>query len=164
MRRIILALGILLALGSSHALAQHRHELSAFGNWANLSGGGGTRDHDWDYSFFNVNYGYHFGPQLVGTAGYQRLNNVGDKNYDILEGGAKFYFGEFRQGNFLPFIDGAISLADFNGNDLGWRVGVGGSYMVSDRTSIDPYFTYMRLATGDNLRGHLFGVRFTTRF
>lgn len=163
MKKIILALGILLALAAGSASAQ-RHELSAFGNWANLNGGGGTRNHDWDYSFLNLNYGYYFGPQFVGTLGYQRLNNVGDKNYDILEGGAKYYFGTFRQGNFLPFVDGALSLSDFNGNDMGWRLGVGGSYMVTEQTSVDPFFTYMRLATGDNLRGHMFGLRFTTRF
>ena len=163
MRKIALALGIILCLSAGQALAQ-RHELSGFGTWNSLSGSGGTRNHDWDVTYLQLNYGYYFGPQLVGTLGYQRLGKVNDKNYDIFDVGAKYYFGTFRAGNFLPFVEGGLGLYDFNGKDLGWRVGVGGSYMVTESTSIDPTFTYLSTLSGDKLNGHILGLRFTTRF
>jgi hypothetical protein len=163
MREIVVALGIMLCLASGNALAQ-RHELSAFGTWNSLSGGGGTRDHDWNVSYVQLNYGYYFGPQLAGTVSWQRLSKAGDKNYDILDVGAKYYFGTFKQGQFAPFVEGGLGLADFNGNDLAWRVGLGGSYFLTDSTSIDPTFTYFSVASGDRLNGHIIGLRLTTRF
>jgi hypothetical protein len=163
MRKIVLALGIMLALTAGQAAAQ-RHEVSAFGTWNSLSGSGGTRDHDWDMSYVNLGYGYFFGPQLAATVNWQRLAKVGDKNYDILDVGAKYYFGAFKQGQLAAFIEGGLGLADFNGNDLAWRIGFGASYFLTDSTSIDPSFTYLQVASGDKLNGHIIGLRLTTRF
>ena len=163
MRKIGIVLGLILCLAAGQALAQ-RNELSAFGTWSSLSGSGGTRDHDWNMSFFQINYGYYFGPQLVGTLGWQRFAKVGDKKYRIADAGAKLYFGSFQKGQFAPFIEGGIGLADFNGHDLAWRVGLGGSYFLTESTSVDPTFTYFSVASGDRLNGHIIGLRLTARF
>ena len=82
----------------------------------------------------------------------------------ILEVGGKFSMGNVRQGNFVPYIEGALGLFDFNGNDLGFRVGIGASYMVTDSTSVDPYFSYLSTISGDKLNGHIIGLRLATRF
>jgi len=163
MRKIALALGTVLLLAAGQSFAQ-RHEISGFGTWNSLSGNGGTRDHDWDMTYVQANYGYFFSQNLAGTLGYQKLSKMGDKNYDIVDVGAKYYFGAFKQGSFVPFVEGALGLYDFNGNDLGFRVGLGGSYMVTDSTSIDPTFTYLSTLSGDKLNGHIIGLRIATRF
>lgn len=163
MRKIALALGIILCVATGQALAQ-RHEVSGFGTWNSLSGNGGTRDHDWDMSYLQLNYGYFFSQNLVGTLGYQKLSKMGDKNYDIADVGAKYYFGTFKQGNFLPFVEAGLGLYDFNGTDLGWRAGFGGSWMITDSTSVDPTFTYLSTASGDKLNGHIIGLRISVRF
>ena len=165
MKKVLFALGIVLAIGAGPASAQAlRHELSAFGTWNSLSGDGGTRNHDWDVRYLQLNYGYYFSEQLAGIVGYSSLSKMGDKNYDIVEVGAKFKIGEFRQGNFVPYAEGALGLFDFNGNDLGFRVGIGASYMVTDTTSVDPYFSYLSTISGDKLNGHIIGLRLATRF
>jgi outer membrane protein with beta-barrel domain len=163
MRTSVLALGLVLALVAGAAQAQ-RHEVSAFGTWNSLSGSGGTRNHDWDMNYFQLNYGYYFGPQLVGTLGWQRLTKLGDLNFQIIDAGVKYYFGTFKQGQFAPFVEAGVGLADFNGTDPAWRVGLGGSYFVTDSTSVDPTFTYFSVASGDRLNGHIIGLRITTRF
>ncbi len=163
MRKVALALGLVLGLAFGPAQAQ-RNELSVFGTWNSLSGSGGTRDHDWNMNFFQINYGYYFGPQVVGTLGWQRLAKLGDRNFDIVDAGVKYYFGSFRQGQFAPFVEGGIGLANFNGHDPAWRIGLGGSYFVTDSTSVDPTFTYFSVASGDRLNGHIIGLRITTRF
>jgi hypothetical protein len=163
MRKIALALGIVLLLAAGQSFAQ-RNEISGFGTWNSLSGSGGTRDHDWDMNYLQLSYGYYFSQNLVGTLGWQRLSKMGDKNFDIADVGAKYYFGTFKQGAFLPFVEGGIGLYDFNGTDLGWRVGVGGSWMITESTSIDPTFNYLSTASGDKLNGHILGLRITVRF
>ena len=145
MRKIALALGILLALTASQVFAQAalRNEVSIFGTWNSLSGSSGTRDHDWDMRYLQLNYARYFSENIALIAGYSSLSNMNDKNFDILEVGGKFSMGNVRQGNFVPYIEGAIGLFDFNGNDLGLRIGIGVSYMVTDSTSVDPYFSYL---------------------
>jgi hypothetical protein len=163
MRKIVL--GMLLALAAVSASAQAlRNEISGFGTWNSLSGSGGTRDHDWDMTYLQLNYGYYFSENVAATLGYSKLSKMGDKNYDILEVGAKLQYGTVRQGNFLPYAEAALGLFDFNGNDLGLRLGVGASYMVTDATSIDPHFSYLRTLSGDKLNGHILGLRIATRF
>ena len=165
MRKIALTLGILLALGAGQASAQAlRNEVSVFGTWNSLSGSGGTRDHDWDMRYLQLNYARYFSENVAVIAGYSKLGNMNDKDYDILEVGAKFSMGNVRQGNFVPYIEGALGLFDFNGNDLGIRIGVGASYMVTDATSIDPHFSYLTTVSGDKLNGHILGLRISTRF
>ena len=163
MRKIALILVLALFAGQTLAQAQ-RNEVSGFGTWNSLSGSGGTRNHDWDMNYLQLNYGYYFNQNFVGTLGWQRLSKMGDKNYDILDVGVKYYFGTMRQGAFLPFVEAGLGLYDFNGNDLGYRVGIGGSWMVTDQTSIDPTFNYLSTASGDKLNGHIIGLRITTRF
>jgi hypothetical protein len=165
MRKISLALGIVLAMLAGQVMAQaQRNEVSVFGTWNSLSGSGGTRDHDWDMRFFQVNYGRYFSENFAVIAGYSTLSKMGDKNFDIVELGGKFSMGNVKQGSFVPYIEGALGVFDFNGNDLGIRLGIGASYMVTDSTSVDPYFSYLSTLSGDKLNGHIIGLRFATRF
>src|SRR6185295_2261416 len=153
MRKIALVIGIALTLAAGHASAQAlRNEVSVFGTWNSLSGDGGTRDHDWDVSYLQLNYGRYFSENLAVIVGYSKLSKMGDKNYDILEVGGKFSLGNVRQGAFVPYAEAALGLLDFNGNDLGIRLGVGASYMVTDSTSIDPHFSYLTTVSGDKLK------------
>ena len=165
MKKVLFAIGILLALAAGQASAQAlRNEVSVFGTWNSLSGSGGTRDHDWDMRYLQLNYARYFSENVAVIAGYSKLGNMNDKDYDILEVGAKLSMGNVRQGNFVPYIEGALGLFDFNGNDLGIRIGVGASYMVTDATSIDPHFSYLTTVSGDKLNGHILGLRIATRF
>ena len=165
MRKIALTLGILLALAAGQALAQaQRNEISAFGTWNSLSGSSGTRDHDWDMRYLQLNYGRYFTENIAVIVGYSKLSQMGGKDFDILEVGGKFSMGNVKQGSFVPYIEGALGLFDFNGNDLGLRLGIGASYMVTDSTSVDPYFSYLTTLSGDKLNGHIIGLRLATRF
>lgn len=165
MRKISLILGIvcLLAVGQASAQAL-RNEVSVFGTWNSLSGSSGTRDHDWDMRYLQLNYARYFSENIAVIIGYSKLSKMGDKDFDIVEVGGKFSMGNVRQGNFVPYIEGALGLFDFNGNDLGFRIGVGASYMVTDSTSVDPYFSYLTTVSGDKLNGHIIGLRLATRF
>lgn len=164
MKKVLFAIGIVLALAGQASAQALRNEVSAFGTWNSLSGSGGTRDHDWDMRYLQLNYARYLSENLAVIAGYSKLGNMNDKDYDILEVGAKLSLGNVRQGNFVPYVEGALGLFDFNGNDLGLRVGVGAAYMVTDATSIDPHFSYLTTLSGDKLRGHILGLRIATRF
>ena len=165
MRKITLALGTVLALLAGQATAQAlRNEVSIFGTWNSLSGSSGTRDHEWDMRYLQLNYARYFSENIAVIAGYSKLPKMGDKDFDILEIGGKFSMGNVKQGSFVPYIEGALGLFDFNGNDLGFRLGVGASYMVTDSTSVDPYFSYLTTVSGDKLNGHIIGLRLATRF
>jgi len=165
MRKIALALGIVLALLAGQATAQAlRNEVSIFGTWNSLSGSSGTRDHDWDMRYLQLNYARYFSENLALIAGYSSLSKMGGKDFDIVEVGGKFSMGNVKQGSFVPYIEGALGLFDFNGNDLGLRIGIGASYMVTDSTSVDPYFSYLTTLSGDKLNGHIIGLRLATRF
>ncbi len=71
MRKTALILGIVLTLLAGQALAQaQRNEVSIFGTWNSLSGSGGTRDHDWDMRYLQLNYARYFSENaaiIVGT-------------------------------------------------------------------------------------------------
>ena len=165
MKKVLFVLGIVLALAAGQAAAQAlRNEVSVFGTWNSLSGSGGTRDHDWDMRYLQINYARYFSENVALIAGYSKLGKMNDKDYDIIEAGGKFSWGEFRQGSFVPYVEGELALFDFNGNDLGLRVGIGASYMVTDATSVDPYFSYLTTLSGDKLNGHIIGLRLATRF
>jgi hypothetical protein len=114
--------------------------------------------------YLNLNYARYFSENIALIAGYSKLGKMNDKDYDILEVGGKLSMGNARQGNFVPYVEAALGLMDFNGNDLGLRVGVGASYMVTDATSVDPHFSYLTTLSGDKLNGHIIGLRIATRF
>jgi len=166
MKRIAVAFGLVLALAAGIAQAQ-RNEVSVYGAWNSLSSGG----MDLDISIFSLNYGYYFNQQFVGTIGIGQIdtkagNGPQSRDYTNVEFGAKFYFGgPFRQGQFVPFLDGGIGLWDSrNSKDTSWRIGVGGSFFVSESTSIDPTFSYINIQSSPKTNGHIIGLRFTTRF
>ena len=164
MRKVALALGLVLGLAFGHAQAQ-RHEVSVYGAWNSLAAGG----NDYDISIFSLNYGYYFSQQLVGTIGISQFDTRGGNNsndFSNVEAGVKYYFGgPFRSGQFVPFVDGGVGLWDSrNSKDTSWRLGLGGSYFVSDTTSVDPTFSYISIQSSPSTKGHIIGVRFTTRF
>ena len=165
MKKVLFALAVVLTIGAGSAQAQAlRNEVSAFGTWNSLSGSGGTRNRDWDMRYLQLNYARWFSENVAVIAGYSKLGKMNDKDYDIIELGGKLGWGEVRQGNFLPYVEAALGLYDFNGNDVGLRVGIGASYMVTDSTSVDPYFSYLTTLSGDKLNGHIIGLRLATRF
>ena len=167
MKKLAVILGLFLTLAAGAAQAQ-KNEISAFGAWNSLSSGG----RDFDLSILNVNYGYYFGPQVVGTRGVTRINSdngggAGSADYTSVEAGVKFYFGTPKQGNFTPFIDGAIGIWDnkaTSSTDTSWRIGVGGAYFITEATSFDPTISYVSIQSSPKTNGHIFGVRLTTRF
>ena len=166
MKKLAVILGCFLALAAGAAQAQ-KNELSAFGAWNSLSSGGQS----YDLTILNVNYGYYFTQQFVGTIGLTRIdsdnNGAGPADYTAGELGVKFYFGAPRQGNLVPFIDGGIGIWDNkprNSTDTSWRIGFGGSYFITEATSIDPTISYVNIQSDPKTNGHIFGVRITTRF
>jgi len=165
-KKLAVILGIVLTLATGAAQAQ-KNELYAFGAWNSLSSGGQS----YDLTILNVNYGYYFTQQFVGTLGLTRVDSdnggAGSADYTAVEAGAKFYFGAPRQGNFTPFIDGGIGVWDNkprNSTDTSWRIGIGGAYFITETTSIDPTISYINIQSDPKTNGHIFGVRITTRF
>ncbi len=163
MKRIAVAFGLVLALVAGIAQAQ-RNEVSLYGAWNSLSSGGT----DLDISIFSLTYGYYFNQQFVGTISIGQVDTKAgnqSSDYSNFELGAKFYFGgPFRQGQFVPFVDGGIGLWDSrNSKDASWRIGVGGSFFVTESTSIDPTFSYINIQSSPKTNGHIIGLRFTTR-
>ena len=163
MKKFAAILGLFLALAAGGAQAQ-RNELSAFGAWNSLSQGGT----DLDMTILNVNYGYYFGPQVVGTLGVTRIDtDTGNSkiDYTTLELGVKFYFATPKQGALVPFIDGGIGIWDSRSStDTSWRIGFGGAYFLNESTSIDPTISYVSVQSSPKTNGHIFGLRLTTRF
>lgn len=164
MRKVALALGLVLGLAFGQAQAE-RNEVSVYGAWNSLSAGG----RELDINIFNLNYGYYFNQQLVGTIGIGRVDTkAGDQSSDYwnVEFGAKYYFGgPFRPGQFVPFVDGGVGLWDSrNSKDTSWRIGVGGSLFLNETTSVDPTFSYISIQSHPKTNGHIFGLRLTTRF
>ncbi len=169
MRKTTLLLGCILFLAAGTAFAQQRYEASAFGTWNSLSGSGGTRDHDWDATYLQLNLGYYIGPQIVGFLGYDRMGKVrtasgDDKSFSMVDAGLKYYFGSMQKGQFAGFVQAAVGLANFNGSDFAWQVGAGAAYHLTDSVSVDPSYTYLKVQTGDSLNGHIIGLRLTARF
>ena len=164
MKKVAVAFGLVLALAAGMAQAQ-RYEVSFYGAWNSLAAGG----NDYGISIFSLNYGYYFSQQLVGTIGIGQVDTrAGNQpsDYSNIEFGAKYYFGgPIRSGQFVPFVDGGVGLWDSrNSKDTSWRLGVGGSYFVTETTSVDPTFSYINIQSSPKTNGHIIGVRFTTRF
>lgn len=168
MKKIAIASGLALALFGGQALAQQqRNEVSFFAQFEQSE----TSRSDSSNTFAGATYGYYFTPRLVGTVGFFifgfESGNTTSTTTDW-ELGAKYYFGGFQRGAFVPFVDGAFGTT-FISNGIAdsfmrWRVGVGASIFISESTSIDPSLSYFAIQTDDETTGIRLGVRLTTRF
>ena len=144
-----------------------RHEVSGMGSYSSLERSGT----DVTVSTWMLNYGYYFSPQIVGTVGVMRTDveiEGTESDSTDLDLGVKYYLNSnFRRGALVPFVDGAIGVADSGGDDsdMKIRIGVGASYFINDSVSVDPSFSYVRISTEPGkTSGWLFGLRLTARF
>lgn len=161
MRKLALVLGVCGALAAGEAAAQtNRHELGIFGSWAHYKNSGQTTN----VSFLDVDYGYYFTPQAVGTIGVSRFSTDGTGSTDAMLGG-KYYFGTGRRDAFVPFVDGALGTSKSAGERARrWEFGGGLSYFVTESTSFDIGIEWFRVKTSPTTSGTLIGMGFTTRF
>lgn len=169
MKPALIAVALAAAALALPAQAQQnfRHEISGSGSYSSLE----RNNVSVEVGSWVLNYGHYFSRQLVGTIGVARTDvEVSGSSSDStdLEVGAKYYFNpNLRAGAFVPFVDGAIGIADTNSSnsDTKFRVGVGASYFINDSVSIDPSLSYVRVATDPGTTtGWLFGLRLTARF
>jgi opacity protein-like surface antigen len=169
MKYAIVAAALAASALSLPAAAQmtFQHEISGSGSYSSLERSGT----DVTVSTWLINYGYYFSPQLVGTVGLMRTDveiEGSESDSTDLDIGAKYYFSrDLRRGALVPFVDGAIGVADSGGedSDMKIRLGVGASYFINDSVSIDPSFSYVRISTEPGkTTGWLFGLRLTARF
>ena len=161
MRKPALLLGIAIAMTAGQAMAQaYRHELSVFGNWAHFKQSGQTTS----VNILDIDYGYYFTPQMVGTLGVSRFSTEGMGSTDLMLGG-KYYFGIGRRGSFLTYVDGGIGTTKSAG-DRGrrWELGGGFAYFVTEATSFDVGIDWFGIKTSPSMSGTIIGVGFTTRF
>jgi hypothetical protein len=161
MKKLALVLGVLGAFAAGQAAAQtNRHEISAFGSWAHYKNSGQTTN----VNFLDLDYGYYFTPQFVGTIGASRFSTDGTGSTDVMLGG-KYYFGVGRRGNFVPFVDGALGTSKSAGERARrWEFGGGLSYFVTEATSFDVGIEWFRIKHTPTTSGTLIGMGFTTRF
>lgn len=134
-------------------------------------------------------YGYYFTPRLVGLLGMGFVGSTSSSSGSpstttsvfILDVGAKYYFGDFKKGDFVPFVDltleAASARSDSGGNSTtisggGLSGGGGFSYFVTEQTSFDASLNlYGRSLTSNvagsptlNQSGVVLALGFTTRF
>jgi len=161
MKRLALVLGMALLMAAGQAMAQvYRHEVSTYGNWTHFSKAGQSTN----VGIFELNYGYFFTPQFLGTLNYTRVSSdgFGYQDYGL---GLKYYFGIGRRSSFIPFIDGSVGEEKTAAErKLLWKVGGGFSYFVTEATSFDTGLHYYKVHTDPSFSGTVFGVGFTTRF
>ena len=170
MKTTAVMLGAVLAVASCAVAAQpypYQNELSLFGSWDKV-------DEPIEIEVTNVQlrYGRFLSPQIVGTAALSRTrfeSNASDDVTTSLTIGAKYYFGTLRSAALVPFVDGAIGIAntDSGGNDstdLTWEVGGGIAYFITDTTSIDAAIRLYQTSTDAETEGTRLFVGLTTRF
>jgi len=168
MKRLVVVLGMVLALFSTAAAAQYRHELSFFGAYDKVD-----EPEDFTLSIFNLRYGHFLTEQIVATLGANRTNfdtNAAESTTTALTGGIKYYFTRVASRGLVPFAEAAIGLAMVDtgvddSTDLTWELGGGAAYFISDATSIDASLRWYQTDTdsGDTEGLRLF-VGLTTRF
>ena len=113
MKTTAVMLGAVLAVASCAVAAQsypYQNELSIFGSWDKV-------DEPIEIEVTNVQlrYGRFFSPRLVGTLGLSRTrfeSNASDDVATALTIGAKYYFGTLRTAALVPFVDGAVGIAN----------------------------------------------------
>jgi len=168
MKRLVVALGMALALLSTGAAAQYRHELSFFGAYDKVD-----EPEDFTLSIFNLRYGHFLTEQIVATLGVNRTNfdtNAAESTTTALTGGIKYYFTQVANRGLVPFAEAAVGLAMVDtgvddSTDLTWEVGGGAAYFISEATSIDASLRWYQTDTdGGDTEGIRLFVGLTTRF
>ena len=168
MKRLVAVLGMALALFSTAAAAQYRHELSFFGAYDKVD-----EPEDFTLSIFNLRYGHFLNEQVVATLGVNRTNfdtNAAESTTTALTGGIKYYFTRLENRGLVPFAEAAVGLAMVDtgvddSTDLTWEVGGGAAYFISEATSIDASLRWYQTDTdGGDTEGLRLFVGLTTRF
>lgn len=161
MKKIAPLLAMAVAMTAGQAMAQtYRHELSAFGSWTHLKQSGQTSN----LSILDLDYGYYFTPQIVGTLGVSRFSTEGLGSTDVMLGG-KYYFGTVRRGSYVPYLDGGIGTTKTAGERARrWELGGGIAYFVTEATSFDVGFDFFGIKTNPSTSGTIIGIGLTTRF
>ena len=161
MKKVALLLGMAIAMAAGQAMAQtYRHELSAFGSWTRMKQSGEAVN----VNILDVDYGYYFTPQTVGTLGISRFSSDRIGSTDVTLGG-KYYFGVGRRDSIVPYVAGGIGTTKTAGERARrWELGGGFAYFVTESTSFDIGFDWFGIKTSPSTSGTLFGVGFTTRF
>lgn len=170
MKTTAVMLGAVLAVASCAVAAQsypYQNELSIFGSWDKV-------DEPIEIEVTNVQlrYGRFFSPRLVGTLGLSRTrfeSNASDDVATALTIGAKYYFGTLRTAALVPFVDGAVGIAntDSGGNDssdLTWELGGGIAYFITESTSLDASIHIYQTSTDAETEGTRMFLGLTTRF
>jgi hypothetical protein len=172
------------ALSGSASAQQLRNEVSFFGNIDSSSTSPGNSSQV-QTSLFG-SYGYYFTPKLVGTIGlgyFGSTSSPGSYRNDMLtmNFGAKYYFGNFKTGAFVPFVTGTldiVSMTSTSGTTQttisggGGELGVGLSAFMNETTSFDASLNgYSRSLSASSsgsssitTSGAVFRVGLTTRF
>lgn len=154
---------------SGQALAQaYSNELSLFGSWDDV-------DEPADAEVLNVHlrYGRFVSPRLVATLGLNRTSfetSATESTTTAVLVGAKYYFGEVRAQNLVPFADAGVGFANTDATgvgdstDLTWEFGGGAAFMFTERTSIDAALRFYHTDTDSKTQGMRVFVGLTTRF
>jgi hypothetical protein len=161
MRKLALLLGMTIAMAAGQAMAQtYRHELSFFGNWTRLKQSGQAVS----VSILDVDYGYYFTPQMVGTLGISRFSTDGMGSTDVMLGG-KYYFGVGRRDSILPYLAGGLGTTKTAVERARrWELGGGFAYFLTESTSFDVGIDWFGIKTNPSTSGTIIGMGFTTRF
>jgi hypothetical protein len=156
---------------SGQAMAQaqaHSNEISLFGSYDDV-------DEPTEAEVFNLNlrYGRFLSPQLVATLGLNRSSfetDAAESTSTAILVGAKYYFGEVRAQNLVPFADAAVGFANTDATgvgdstDLTWEFGGGAAFMFSEATSLDAALRFYHTDTDSRTKGLRLFVGLTTRF
>jgi hypothetical protein len=154
----------------AHPAAAQRtfdNEFSVFGTYDDVD-----EPVDLETSSIFFQYGRFVSPRMVATGTLARNSIKGaganSRTLSVL-GGVKYYFGDVRSQNLVPFADAAIGFADSetpgsSGTDLTWQAGGGVSLFISDRTSIDGALRLYNTDTDARTKGLRAFVGLTTRF
>lgn len=143
----VIAGGILLAsVVSLPAFADeftpNRSEVSFSGNITSSSYSGGSASST--SSFLYGSYGYYFTPQVVGQVmveGFSQSSGGTTIGQTTLGIGAKYYFSQGKQGDFVPWVTGeldvtGVSMATAFGSATGGGAGIsgaiGGTYWLTE--------------------------------
>jgi hypothetical protein len=142
------------------------NEVSLFGLWED------RKDPDIETTRIYARYGRYFRPQVVGTPGFSRERTEvpgADSATTALMVGAKYYFTPLRPQSIVPFIDGAIGLANTDNGpddstDFAWEFGGGVSWFFTSATSFDAGLRLFHTDTDSDTKGTRIFVGITTRF
>lgn len=137
-------------LAAPYAMAEAgMWEISVAGNVENSSSefdtGAGTSSSDSTNTFINVDVGRYFTSKLVGRVNLSMFGSESGSTKSLGTGlgvGVKYYFGEAAKSQWVPFVNGGLSIvavesAGTTFNGFGAVGGGGVSYFITEEVSGD---------------------------